>query len=697
MPLDGDYRSIAQMTDPGCGDGRMFYGAVCELVAQTVPVRGESIEPAPRVPEGFIPWYTDSIPALTSEGPSDYDNAAALRINMREPVVIFSSKVRSGQKPLRARTGGRPTSRGVRLAHIFPDQSASTDWPRVREVTKLEAELGAFRAHQLSLAHSAPNMPCIHVDSLAISFHRTVRIPDNGEGVGSSRYPPAPKKSLGALHLLSVARLRDQLPQDAVDKGGLITWLHDAEVMRINFHIYGHDMFLTDAKFAVCVFAGGINGLSGEPVRANMAAVVKRLNGIRPTQDYLDVHGGRTPAPPGQRWLDGVAVVPGVVRQFVAVPHGSPESIEAQAGGSSSSSHVGGIQLEIMTQYPLGKFWLLRRDRHPAALRFDERLTMEYPEPDRLEAPADLAISANTRVHGRERGGPARERKVCDELDCASAVNRAQRTVELQVWPSAWSPGSFEVTVRLQRSLRGAAVAAAATAAAAAAAVEVEAGNDVEELSLCVFPETTLSFVKEQAAYPWDLPPEPWTIKLPASSSSYDPSANIRSGGQQTPPPLLVLVEAMFAVGAGARIREHIVPDDEDARSWNVDGAVLVNVHAARADRFARATGLALPRPVLFAAADEGAILDRVRGAGGVGEMMARADLGFGLARIRPSSGHLFAPATAKTLGTRFEEERDLLLAETEGESSSSTEHGIEMLGGFPGGESFDKDTCVTM
>lgn len=41
-----------------------------------------------------IPWYTDSIPAITSSGPSAYD-FNNLRINNDEPVIVFFSKVLS--------------------------------------------------------------------------------------------------------------------------------------------------------------------------------------------------------------------------------------------------------------------------------------------------------------------------------------------------------------------------------------------------------------------------------------------------------------------------------------------------------------------------------------------------------------------------------------------------------------------------
>ncbi len=173
-----------------------------------------------------IPWYTDSIPALTTSGPSNYEDAGALRINMHEPVIVFFSKVRNHDK-LSADlvSTGRSSmplasSHKAQLAHVDPDLSISAHSPKVRHNTVLSAELGAFKADQLSPGHEAPNFPCIHInDSLAISFHRTARIPDDG---GSY---PAPK-SLGALPIFSVARLNEKLPRDAVEKGGVVMPLY---------------------------------------------------------------------------------------------------------------------------------------------------------------------------------------------------------------------------------------------------------------------------------------------------------------------------------------------------------------------------------------------------------------------------------------------------------------------------------------
>jgi len=72
-------------------------------------------------------------------------------------------------------------------------------------------------------------------------------------------------------------------------------------------------------------------------MRPNMSTFLKSLNGVAPKQDYI--------VSPGQLWLDGIAIKPGVVRQFVAMPMDSGYSIERQVTGMDN---VGGLQLEII-------------------------------------------------------------------------------------------------------------------------------------------------------------------------------------------------------------------------------------------------------------------------------------------------------------------------------------------------------------
>ena len=65
------------------------------------------------------------------------------------------------------------------------------------------------------------------------------------------------------------------------------------------------------APFAISVFARGINAISGKPIdyyRTN-----KLPNDPEDlSQDYIVV--------PKQKWLDGLAIAPGTVRQFIAMP-----------------------------------------------------------------------------------------------------------------------------------------------------------------------------------------------------------------------------------------------------------------------------------------------------------------------------------------------------------------------------------------
>src|SRR3569833_1402898 len=357
------------------------------------------------------------------------------------------------------------------------------------------------------------------------------------------------------------------------------------EAMKINFHIYGSDAFAREAaRYAVRVFVGGINALSGEPVKADMSTVLKRLNGIERTQDYLYLRGGDKPA---QQWLDGISIAPGIVRQFVTVPHTSPASVEHQIMGSAT---VGGIQLEIIPQHQLGRFRLMRRDHHPLELRYyGQQIRAEYRFPQRLESPSDLGIPLHSRIHARELCGPSRMRTLLDELDWAESSNRSQRTVELQLWPPR--PSKKKQKTNKYRN-----------------------PPHEQGLSLSVFPQTTLAFVRDQVAHTLSLPPELWTIRPsgtlsdPSEDSTTMREAKIRAGQ------VLFLVPQEFVgdgresnysplmdLAGGAKLRQQIVPAQEDPRSWSVNDACLINVQIMDAMSFRATTGLEPPAsPISF-------------------------------------------------------------------------------------------------
>ncbi|RPB20365.1 ubiquitin-domain-containing protein [Terfezia boudieri ATCC MYA-4762] len=164
-------------------------------------------------------------------------------------------------------------------------------------------------------------------DSITISFHRTVRVPDDNK---QHELPP----NLGCFPLFNVAAFKSSLPQDMVEKGGMFLPMYQREAMWMQFNGYQVD---NKEPYAIRVFVGGINGITGEPMVPDMSTLLKARNGVPPKQDYVVV--------PPQPWLDGVAVAPGSVRQFVAMPAGTGYNIEHQMTGKEN---VGGLQLEII-------------------------------------------------------------------------------------------------------------------------------------------------------------------------------------------------------------------------------------------------------------------------------------------------------------------------------------------------------------
>ena len=98
--------------------------------------------------------------------------------------------------------------------------------------------------------------------------------------------------------------------------------------------------FRSQDQFAIRIFVGGINAISGESMveteqtkthKADLYAERKCV------QDYV--------VTPSQLWLDGIASTDRCVRQFVAAPMGSGYSVEAQITGQDL---LGGLQIEVV-------------------------------------------------------------------------------------------------------------------------------------------------------------------------------------------------------------------------------------------------------------------------------------------------------------------------------------------------------------
>ena len=96
--------------------------------------------------------------------------------------------------------------------------------------------------------------------------------------------------------------------------------------------------FTSTAPFLIKMYVGGINAISGESFNEDLATKLRRQSYTKDgtLQDYVVV--------PRQKWIDGIATAPGVVGQFVAMPTGSGDSVEAQLTGQETNS---GLLFEI--------------------------------------------------------------------------------------------------------------------------------------------------------------------------------------------------------------------------------------------------------------------------------------------------------------------------------------------------------------
>lgn len=178
--------------------------------------------------------------------------------------------------------------------------------------------------------------------SLEISFERTIRVSDNNT---TNNLPP----SLGSFPLFEASAYKG-LPSVMRAKGGYFFPMHrkwttlsapgetstnlkaEREAMWIRFS--------SKSKFAIKIYVGGVNAVSGEPSTDTEQTRVRRyklLSQHKSIQDYI--------VAPKQLWLDGIASRDGTVRQFVAMPLGSGYTSEAQLTGADL---IGGLQLEVV-------------------------------------------------------------------------------------------------------------------------------------------------------------------------------------------------------------------------------------------------------------------------------------------------------------------------------------------------------------
>lgn len=159
----------------------------------------------------------------------------------------------------------------------------------------------------------------LHIGHLSITFHRTLRIPDDG---GTYPLPP----SLGAFPMRKVSDYADRVPDDWKEHGGVFIPMYQREALWMSFGSR------TGRVAALKVGIGKIDALTGEAWSEDLHA---------DPQDYVVV--------PGQPWLDGINAGDGFIKQFVAMPLGMGYTVEGQLTGKED---VGGIQLKLFPAKP---------------------------------------------------------------------------------------------------------------------------------------------------------------------------------------------------------------------------------------------------------------------------------------------------------------------------------------------------------
>jgi hypothetical protein len=153
----------------------------------------------------------------------------------------------------------------------------------------------------------------------AVSFQRTLRIPDDGRS-----YPLPP--GLGVLPINEVRRYADRVPSIWRERGGLFIPMYQREALWLAFEAASW------RPNAVKIAVGQINAVSGQPYDHRLRA---------DPQDYIVC--------PDQPWLDGINAGDGTIRQFVAMPLGLGYTVEAAVRGVEE---FGGIQITAFEPKP---------------------------------------------------------------------------------------------------------------------------------------------------------------------------------------------------------------------------------------------------------------------------------------------------------------------------------------------------------
>jgi hypothetical protein len=218
---------------------------------------------------------------------------------------------------------------------VADDQVSDKHTIRITEPLILHANTHHGEAIDFNIAPQRSSKRAVEANcGFHVSFERTPRMPDDNK---LHQLPG----SLGSYDLFSVDSYASRLPANISESGGVFFPMWQREAMWLNFKS-------KQRKCAVRVFMGHVNAISGLTMEETA-----EQKGDNRKQDYVVI--------PGQLWLDGICVAPGVVRQFVAMPrkfskyssaswltqqsrvriHGRrPKDVKRAARGTSAGNHA---------------------------------------------------------------------------------------------------------------------------------------------------------------------------------------------------------------------------------------------------------------------------------------------------------------------------------------------------------------------
>jgi hypothetical protein len=205
----------------------------------------------------------------------------------------------------------------------------------------------------------------VHEDAeMAIEFRRTLRVPDDGKVYV---LPPSHR----AFPLVHIDDCGQRVPEDWIERGGVVMPVYQAEAMYIAFSGGG---LVRGYPCAVKIAAGMINAISGKPWKPELDAA---------ENDYIVV--------PRQPRLDGFCIAMSTIRQFVAMKLGSGYSVEEQLTGKGEH---GGIQIIV---YPMKRDRYLRSFRGQSRWLWDmmslQHFSQQHKEPPYFRRPRRTKMS----------------------------------------------------------------------------------------------------------------------------------------------------------------------------------------------------------------------------------------------------------------------------------------------------------------